>query len=245
MNTNIYYGDDSTRDPTVVLINQTTTALEKLLHDYRTTYNNYILILENPPSDLPTVNNNKGNKEIQKAYKMFEVDTSESATDSSNNLLNAQSNYEVAISYGKSALADMFRQINNNSKNLTTLTNVVEPINDANRARVTADASNLLQQIQALQDSYSTLIETQSKNNPLQLEGNYEMTKLTVKSNFIKHMFYIVFAIIVVGCLCLLYFFPSTVYLDMFILTLAGIIIIYYAYDYFQNRNNPLNSRSK
>jgi hypothetical protein len=72
---------------------------------------------------------------------------------------------------------------------------------------------------------------------PAKLDGNYEMSEIIQKSNFFKYILYLFFAIFVVACLGLLYFFPTAAYLDMFIMILAAIIIIYYSYDYFENRN--------
>lgn len=234
----VYYGDDSTRNPTVIFINETTKTLNELIAQYSSAYTDYILILENPPNNVSKVTTNAGNADLKSAYNRFVPSTSVPA--STDSLQNAQNKYEVALSNGKSYLADTYTQINQNSTNLVNLIDTVDLTNNANRVRMDSGATKLLEKIAELQTTHSELVIRMS-DNPNMLEGNYETSQLTTRSNFVKYVFYLLFAIVVVGCLCLLYFFPSAVYLDMFILALAGIIIVYYSYDYFQNRSNSLN----
>ena len=69
---------------------------------------------------------------------------------------------------------------------------------------------------------------------PSELDGNYEVEQIKTKSNFMKHLFYIFFALILAGCLIFIHVAPSEGRLDMFILGLGVLILAYYIYDYYE-----------
>ena len=251
----VYYGDDATRDPNIILI-------QHLVTQNQNAYENYILILENPPTDLSTVTINAGISSFQEAYAAFNTRLVEptrasgttasgttvgassgsgagsgTLTDSSNNVLSdAIAAYQTAVTNGRNMLQASFTQMNTSATNMSNIMNQIGPSGNANRGRVDVGSTLLLKKMEELQSSYEQLIE-EITDTPQKFDGNYELSSITVKANFVKYMFYLLFTIVVVGCLCLLHFSPSAAYLDMFILALAGIITVYYGYDYFQNRN--------
>ena len=258
----VYYGDDATRDPNIILIQQNNAMLTNLVTQNQNAYENYILILENPPTDLSTVTINAGNSSLQEAYAAFNTRLVEptrasgttasgttvgassgsgagsgTLTDSSNNVLSdAIAAYQTAVTNGRNMLQASFTQMNTSATNMSNIMNQIGPSGNANRGRVDVGSTLLLKKMEELQSSYEQLIE-EITDTPQKFDGNYELSSITVKANFVKYMFYLLFTTVVVGCLCLLHFSPSAAYLDMFILALAGIITVYYGYYYFQNRN--------
>ena len=247
--TSIYFADDETRNPTIVLINQTNRNVQALLARYDTVFTNYLLVLNNPPLDMSTVINY--NIAIKNAYAMFlpssiaasgsstaGSSTTASGTVTSNNTLQkAIDNYNTTLSNARITLESISAQLNSDITNLRTLIKQVVPKANANRARVDAGVGTLLAKIDEMQDVFNEYKQLVI-DEPAQFDGNYEISKIKTKSNFFKYILYLFFAIFVIGSLCLLHFFPSSAYLDMFIMALAGVIIVYYGYDYFENRNN-------
>ena len=262
---------DSSKGPTVSLINQTRTSLNGLLKDYSKAYANYTLILNNPPTDINTAGNNANNDKLKAAYAQFEgvnkisspaedqrepvqynsrvsspfgnpgPDTSTVASDSSNGPPKwASAAYKHAIRSGGSYLTKLYTQINNQATTLDSLVKKATPYSDANRGIMSAGAPALMAQINEMNASFEALQDKLNNKTDAykfeELESSFEVAQTTTSSNFIKYMLYLFSAIFVLACLCLLYFFPSVAYLDMFILSLAIIIIVYYAYDYFQTR---------
>ena len=90
--------------------------------------------------------------------------------------------------------------------------------------------SPLLNQLNQLQSTYAELSGELAK--PIQLEGNYEMTQLKSSSNFSQYLMYLILMIFILGCLIFIFKNPEVGNVDMFILVLAGIILVYYIYDY-------------
>jgi hypothetical protein len=265
-----FFADNTTRDPTILLINQTKSTLQGLLDNYNTVYANYLLILNNPPSDISIIANYGTN--IKNAYTTFlpneaaaavtagtpaAAGTSTAAVTTAittaavgtapvavttpaqaiNSLQLAIDKYNTAISNAQITLNSLYTQINTNAMSLTSLIEQVMPIGNGNRAKVDASVANLLEKIDEMQKTYHDF-NTLLIDEPSKLDGNYELSNIKTNSNFFKYILYLFFAIFVIGCLSLLHFFPSSAYLDMFIMALAAIIIVYYGYDYFENRNN-------
>ena len=134
----------------------------------------------------------------------------------------------------KSQLNTIYNNIHDEAAKLVTLAPTMNSTNLATRQIVDSGASNLSSKIDALDDSYRKLMD--KLQEPIKLDGNYEISKIKTSANFINYMLSLLFAIFVLICLCLLHFYPTLVYLDMFIMALAAIIIAYYGYDYFENR---------
>ena len=258
---------DSSKGPTVSLINQTRTSLNELLKDYSKTYTSYMLILNNPPTDINTAGNNANNDKIKEAYAQFNVTigdrtegagvsdsgvsdsgpvgTTSSAADTSDSSNEdvprwASAAYKNAVKGGESALMKLYTEINRLATTLDSLVKKATPYSDANRGIMSAGAPALMAQINAMNASFEELQEKLNNNTDAfkfkESTSMFEVSQTITSSNFIKYMLYLFSAIFVLACLCLLYFFPSVAYLDMFILSLAIIIIVYYAYDYFQTR---------
>jgi hypothetical protein len=121
-----------------------------------------------------------------------------------------------------------------------------------------SDINNLIQQLSPLQAAQQNLIKTnipillkeiddmqielvtfdKNKNQPTELDGNYEVTSIQTTSNFYKYILYFFVTFFIIGCLVVIYWFPTLASekIDYFILALAGIIIIYYLWDYFANK---------
>jgi hypothetical protein len=262
---------DSSKGPTVSLINQTRTSLNELLKDYSKAYTSYMLILNNPPTDINTAGNNANNDKIKEAYAQFNVtigdrtegagvsdsgvsdsgpvgttssaaETAAETDDSSNEDVPrwASAAYKNAVKGGESALMKLYTEINRLATTLDSLVKKATPYSDANRGIMSAGAPALMAQINEMNASFEELQKKLNNKTDAykfeELTSSFEVSQTITSSNFIKYMLYLFSAIFVLACLCLLYFFPSVAYLDMFILSLAIIIIVYYAYDYFQTR---------
>ena len=72
--------------------------------------------------------------------------------------------------------------------------------------------------------------------DPELLEGKYQYTKLNTNTNFYKYVVYIFFALFIIVSLIYIYINPDETSLDMFIVSLAVFILMYYIYDYFKNK---------
>jgi hypothetical protein len=201
--------DNANHEPKIELIQKHISDVKVLLTSYDASYNAFIVLLENPP----------------RTTSAETIDT-----------------YKQKIVNDKVALDNLYSEINTKVSAINNLINEIKSFGDANRSRVDINSTDLLKKLDEMTRSYEKLTENLMDPNSLdqkmeELDGNYEESQIKTDSNFIKYMFYLFFAIFIIGCLCLLYFFPSIENLDMFILALAAIIIVYYAYDYFQTRN--------
>jgi hypothetical protein len=103
-----------------------------------------------------------------------------------------------------------------------------------NRTRIANNVNTLTTKITQMNAAFEDLRSKQDK--PLELEGHFEVAETKVSSSFMKHWLYILFALVVGGCLIFIHMSPTEGKLDMFILALGGIILVYYGYDYFKTR---------
>jgi hypothetical protein len=114
--------------------------------------------------------------------------------------------------------------------NLSAITN----LETANVTAISNNVATLIENIEMMNLSFSYLNKQIDQKD--ELDGDYEIAQVKTTSSFMKNLFYIIFAIIVIGCLVLLHIYPTEGNLDMFILGLGVIILVYYIYDYFQTR---------
>ena len=97
-------------------------------------------------------------------------------------------------------------------------------------AAIQTNAANLVNKIQVMNSEFNKLNVFNKTNDPNELEGNYEESKIKTTSSFIRNMLYILFALFVIGCLVMININPTESKLDMFILALGVIILVYYIY---------------
>jgi hypothetical protein len=114
--------------------------------------------------------------------------------------------------------------------NLSAITN----LETANVTAISNNVATLIEKIEYMNKSFTNLNKNIVQKD--ELDGDYEVTQVKTTSSFMKHLFYFILAILVIGCLVLLHIYPTEGNLDMFILGLGVIILLYYIYDYFQTR---------
>jgi len=141
----------------------------------------------------------------------------------------------TSIITSQANLNALYTQIQNELEALGPLVDQNKASNNSIRQTIGINAPSLQARILNMQNKFAELKTELDK--PIELEGNYQIAQTSMKSNFIKYILYLFFAIFVLGCLCLLYLYPSIEYLDTFIMALAAIVIIYYTYDYFQRQH--------
>ena len=123
-------------------------------------------------------------------------------------------------------------EIKNLAREANELINIIVPKGDSYKAAIDTNVSRLLQKNTELQQQHTKLLE--KLEEPMKLDENFELSKITTSSNFSYYMMYFIFMIFIVGCLIYIYKHPEDSNLDMFILTLAGMIFAYYVYDYYK-----------
>jgi len=114
------------------------------------------------------------------------------------------------------------------------LIKIIIPKGDGYKAAMDMNVTRLLTKNTELQEQHVKLLE--KLKEPMKLDENFELTKITTTSNFSYYMLYLIFTIFIVGCLIYVFKNPEESNLDMFILALAGMIFAYYVYDYYKNR---------
>ena len=80
------------------------------------------------------------------------------------------------------------------------------------------------------------IIDNNPDYDPELLEGKYQYTKLNTNTSFYNYIMYIFFALFIIVSLIYIYIHPDETSLDMFIVSLAVFILMYYIYDYFKNK---------
>ena len=144
--------------------------------------------------------------------------------------------YKSTVNSIKSDIDELYPRIMNIATTISGSIAKVIPQGETNTAIIETNATNLVNKIKAMQTEFTALNEINAKNNPIELDGQYDETKVKTTSSFIKNIFYILFAIFVIVCLVVLNISPTESKLDMFILALGIIILVYYIYNYFQGR---------
>ena len=139
--------------------------------------------------------------------------------------------YDSTISSIKTDIDTLYTKILNMSQTINNILNLAISSENNNEISIQNNVSNLMSKIDAMNKAFSNLNAEASM--PSKLDGEYEVTQLTIKSNFMKHLLYVLFALLIAGCLIFINISPTEGKLDMFILGLGVIIFVYYIYDYF------------
>ena len=125
-------------------------------------------------------------------------------------------------------------KINELAREANELIKIIIPKGDGYKAAMDMNVTRLLTKNTELQQQHAKLLE--KLKEPMKLDENFELSKLTTTSNFSYYMLYLIFTIFIVGCLIFVFKNPEESNLDMFILALAGMIFAYYVYDYYKKR---------
>ena len=125
-------------------------------------------------------------------------------------------------------------KINDLAREANELIKIIIPKGDGYKAAMDMNVTRLLTKNTELQQQHAKLLE--KLKEPMKLDENFELSKLTTTSNFSYYMLYLIFTIFIVGCLIFVFKNPEESNLDMFILALAGMIFAYYVYDYYKKR---------
>jgi hypothetical protein len=233
------YGSNTS--DTIATINATIADINTLLDQYNQKYSNYKTILANPPiGGDSTVNAYASSKDgaPYTALAAASPNPGDITIDSASQ--SAMTIYSAEITNGGNELNRLTTLINNKAINLTDLINQVTPVGAANRQLIASGAALLEKEIAKMNASKEALaVELLNKNNKhtyanAEIKSSLDVSSTSTASTFMRYMLYFFFAFFVVSCVCLLYIFPSNVYLDTFIIILGGGIVAYYAYDYFQ-----------
>jgi hypothetical protein len=127
-------------------------------------------------------------------------------------------------------------QIKKKASDINTLITQLTNPQAANQNRIKENVEKLQEEIAVMQrevDEYA-----KKTNLPTELDGNYEVTSIHTTSSFYKYILYFFVTIFVIGCLVVIYWFPTLASekIDYFMLALAGIIAVYYIQDYFVSK---------
>lgn len=131
-------------------------------------------------------------------------------------------------------LAAMNDEIHAGFDEITKLINTVMPNMTDNVTYKTNNSQKLLDHYIKLKSTFDEL-QTELEE-PIRLDGNYEMTSIRVSSNFSNFILILLFTLFMIGSLIFIFKNPDVGNLDMFILALAVIIFVYYLYEYIQKR---------
>ena len=233
------YGSNSA--DTIATIDATIADISTLLDQYNTKYSNYKIILMNPPIGSDSTVNAYASSKDGAAYTALAAATpnpGDITIDSASQ--SAMTIYSAEITNGGNELNRLTTLINNKAINLTNLINQITPVGAANRQIIASGAALLEKEIARMNASQDALaVELLNKNNKHkyandEIQSSLDVASTSTASTFMRYMLYLFFAFFVVSCVCLLYIFPSNVYLDTFIIILGGSIVAYYAYEYFQ-----------
>jgi len=207
--------------------------LNGLAAQYSYLYHQYINLLERPPSNISTT--------IQSVENNSYLYTSNPTVDNSNNLARARQAADTALNAYNSMISSIKADIDTIYARISTLANtihnsLIEVGREGNRNEETIEnnVTNLMNKINAMNVAFTNL-KTETEK-PSELDGNYEVAQIKTKSNFMKHLLYIIFALLIAGCLIFIQISPTEGRLDMFILGLGVIIFTYYVYDYYDKR---------
>jgi len=113
---------------------------------------------------------------------------------------------------------------------INTLINNILPMIKTNKAQTDASVLSFLNDFEKMNAEFKALaIEL---NKPIELEGNYEMTRIKTTANFGHYVLFLICTIFIFGCLIYVFNNPEVGNIDLFILALAVIILAYYLYMY-------------
>ena len=136
----------------------------------------------------------------------------------------------------KKKLNTMYDVIKKSASDINKLIQQLTPSQAAQNNLIKSNIPILLNEINAMQKEMVTFDKIQ--NQPTELDGNYEVTSIQTNANFYKYILYFFMTFFIISCLVVIYWFPTVASekIDYFILALAGIILIYYVWDYFGNK---------
>ena len=117
---------------------------------------------------------------------------------------------------------------------ITTLIYSTYPLKKDNITYKNSKIAPLLSQLNKLKTTYAELAVDLQK--PVELEGNYEVSKIQVASNYSHFILFLLCTVFISVSLVYIFKNPEVGNLDMFILGLAVIILIYYIYEYIQKK---------
>lgn len=115
---------------------------------------------------------------------------------------------------------------------ILTLIKQVYPKGNKIKSEIDRNASYLFTTITELKNTVENDYFNKLMSEIEKLEGNYEESQITVKSNFYNYLLYVVLVIIIFGSLIYIYSSSESGRLEMVILGLGICIFIYYCYDY-------------
>ena len=119
------------------------------------------------------------------------------------------------------------------AKNIRDLILELEPKREDNYTTMQNWAPILLSQLDQMMEKFA-LAQSSEHNSPL--EGKVEDGEIKANVMYYSYMFSLIFVIFILGALFYIYKNPEVKNLDMFILVLAIIILAYYGYDYYANK---------
>ena len=207
--------------------------LNGLAAQYSYLYYQYTVLLQRPPSNILSTS-----QDVAYKYSLYVANPS---TTNTNNLAEARrladntlSAYNSMVGSIKNDIDTLYSQMSNLAN--TIKNSLIQVTNEGtrNETSIHSNVTNLMSKIEEMNVAFNNLkIETEK---PSELDGNYEVTKIKTTSNFMKHLLYIFFALLLAGCLIFINISPTEGRLDMFILGLGVIILTYYIYDYYERK---------
>ena len=235
-----YTNPTAAGNSTVDTINAYSAELNGLSAQYMLLFDQYIKIRTNPPANVMmttqaalTARNAYTNAAATAPNK---ADLSAAADRAADAVVAAATAYDAMLKSVQADIATVQTQMTTLESTINTSLQKIAPEEANYVARIQANSANLKNKITEMNTAFINLNIEKVATQQEELDGNYEVAELKTSSNFMKHMLYVLFALVVVGCLIHINISPTESKLDLFISALGGIILIYYGYDYFQTR---------
>lgn len=185
-----------------------------------------------------------GNKEIRE-YKIFDsieknkkcitIGGPDGLTETIDNTIKLGNECDNATSKWliyPSDLPMLMEKINELARESNDLIKIITSKGDRYQAAIDMNVTQLLIKNEELQTAHAKLLETPDET--MKVNAKFELTKITTDSNYSNYILYLIFMIFIVGCLIYIFKNPEGNNLDIFILVLAGLIFVYYVYDYYK-----------
>ena len=207
------------------------TQLNGLVAQYSYLHDQYITLFQRPPSNIDTT--------MRKVTNIYAESIANPSPANTTKLEEARKEAETANTAYSSVIENIKADIDKIYLEISTLSNTInsslvklEKKGTVYETSIQTNVNTLLKKIEDMNKAFINLKTETEKPN--ELDGSYEVSQMKTSSNFMKHLLYILFALLIGGCLIFINIFPTEGKLDMFILGLGVIVLVYYIYDYYE-----------
>jgi hypothetical protein len=233
--TGTYTDPTGPNNSTVDTINAYSTELNGLSAQYMLLFDQYIQIRSTPPTNIASTA--QATITARNNYLTSPTNATAALADAAAEAsVNAATAYQAMLTSIQTDIATLNTQITRLENTINESLKRIAPEEANYVAKIQSNTENLKRKIVAMNTAFDNLNIEKIATQQEELDGNYEVAEVKTSSNFMKHMLYLLFALVVAGCLIYINISPTESKLDLFISALGCIVLLYYGYDYFQNR---------